>query len=430
LARIAVVVVSVDGFQTLHGGVGRLVRNVVYSTPHLKAALAARGHDIDLHFAEPSVSPTYRFWTARAFEELTATVSRHGGRFWRLVNPADGDPGPPPSIEQYAALSSAALQVAMGLTKEYDGVAVVGGDHYFALLPEYLGSILGYADLPIAVLHLTHSELPGESAVTQQVNARAAAAADCEKGIFIGPESEHMMEQYASRYGVESKDQILARTGIPIERLHVPFSDEDSATWQAKARALTERLGLSSEESLLITWGRASDDKGFDVLIGAMSLLREANARLVICSPVPFPEMERLAAGSPAKVTFLPGLEDRELHALLGAPNAKLALFSSRREPAAVAPLEAMWFGRRNSLNVMARRGLCFTETIRDGETGILIPDNTPETWAEYMGQALSHEQEAKTSMANLAADYVKHERSFTPNFTSFLSEFIERGLP
>ncbi|HEX5828191.1 MAG TPA: glycosyltransferase [Candidatus Limnocylindrales bacterium] len=166
----------------------------------------------------------------------------------------------------------------------------------------------------------------------------------------------------------------------------------DPAEFAPASRPLARlELGLDPAERILLQLGRMVPRKGIDTVIRATGqLLRDdLPVRLVVVggperdlSRVVLPELERLRAiareeGVADRVTFVGRREREELAAYYNA--ADVFVSTPWYEPFGITPLEAMACGTP----VLGSNVGGIKFTVRDGETGYLVPPNDPAALAE-----------------------------------------------
>jgi glycosyltransferase involved in cell wall biosynthesis len=166
------------------------------------------------------------------------------------------------------------------------------------------------------------------------------------------------------------------------------------------------RLGLGADEPVLLLVGRLMANKGVDVALRALAGWPHPRPRLMIAGDGPDRAMleelsQSLAVQS--RVSFV-GWE-KELRPLLAA--ADLMLAPSRAEGQSLVILEAMAAG----LPVVASAVGGIVESIRDGETGVLVPPEDPSALAEAV-MALLVDPDRRSGLAEAARRFVLEERT------------------
>lgn len=182
------------------------------------------------------------------------------------------------------------------------------------------------------------------------------------------------------------RDWIVAQ-GCPSERAHyLPNFAADLAGAVPAA--------LPGSAPRLLAMGRLHRNKGFDVAIRALAQVPDAT----LCIAGEGPEREALAAlahecGVAERVHLLGWRQDTG--ALLAA--CDLFVCSSRHEPLGNIVLEA-WSASRPVIAAAAQGP---SELIRDGETGLLVPVESPEALAGAIRAVLADPREAARLAAN-----------------------------
>ncbi|WP_419895940.1 glycosyltransferase [Roseomonas sp. USHLN139] len=181
----------------------------------------------------------------------------------------------------------------------------------------------------------------------------------------------------------------IAAQGFPAERVHyLPnFVDEMGGVLPAELEI------FQGGGTRLLALGRLHRNKGFDTLLRALPGL--PGAVLAIAGEGPErAALEALAAelGVAGRVRFLGWRQDAG--ALLAA--CDIFVCSSRHEPLGNMVLEA-WSAGKPVVAVAAQGP---TELIRDGENGLLVPQEAPEALAAAIAQLI----DAPARAASLAA--------------------------
>ena len=186
----------------------------------------------------------------------------------------------------------------------------------------------------------------------------------------------------------------VLRLGIPPERVPLVPSGVDAARFaplreagEEERRAARRALGLPREGPWVGTAATHHPRKGLDVLLRAAALLEGRGRRFFLLLAGEGPAGEELRAlsrelGLEGRVFFPGKVEPSErIYAALD-----VFCLPSRKEGLGVAALEAMASG----LPVAASRAGGLAESVRDGETGILVPPGDPRALAEGLERLLS----------------------------------------
>jgi len=210
-----------------------------------------------------------------------------------------------------------------------------------------------------------------------------------------------------------NRARLVAVYGLDPERVvAIPHGDEsllaELADAALDAPVLRRRLGLPGEARVVLLFGTLSRYKGVDVLIEAFARVveRVGEARLVIAGyPTPDFDLEahrRMAerAGVGAHVIWSPGyVPVREVAAWMRL--AEVAVFPYRDLSQSGALALTTTFG----LPAVASRVGAMAETIRDGETGRLVPPGEPVPLAEAIAALLADPAGAAAMGARAAAE-------------------------
>jgi D-inositol-3-phosphate glycosyltransferase len=203
----------------------------------------------------------------------------------------------------------------------------------------------------------------------------------------------------------------------------------------AKAR---QRLGLSMEEKVIVYVGRMLPRKDIRNIVRALALLAQQSERiqdvpllLVVGGeseepdPVATPEigeLQKLAMelGVLDRVRFVGRRQPGELRYYYCAGD--VAVTTPWYEPFGLTPLEAMACGR--PVIGSAVGGITFT--IKDGETGLLVPPRNPEALAASLQQLF--DQPALRAQMGLAARK-RVEREFTWSIVAMCTGALYESL-
>jgi D-inositol-3-phosphate glycosyltransferase len=193
----------------------------------------------------------------------------------------------------------------------------------------------------------------------------------------------------------QERNAIRQLYGAALEKITViPLGvDMDRFRPAAKAEA-RERLGLSQDERIVLFVGRLEPLKGVDILIGAASMLdSDVDCSVLIVggdetTQSQVAELQGLASalGVGERVAFV-GAVDHDLLPLYYNA-ADVCVVPSHYESFGLVAVEAMASG----VPVVASRVGGLTGTVKDGETGYLVPWLCPEPFAERIELLLDNE--------------------------------------
>jgi glycosyltransferase involved in cell wall biosynthesis len=178
--------------------------------------------------------------------------------------------------------------------------------------------------------------------------------------------------------------QFTGNFGFPLERVRTIYNPLDIDTIMAQSLWETAIVPAEGNVGIIVGMGRFSREKGFDLLLRAMSRVR-APARLLLLGEGRAEEKLRKLAkelGISEKVEFL-GFRKNPYPVLR---DATVFVLPSRYEGFPNGLAEAMALG----VPCIATR--CRTgpeELIADGENGLLVPVEDPETMARAIDRLL-----------------------------------------
>ncbi|MBI2216393.1 MAG: glycosyltransferase family 4 protein [Candidatus Rokubacteria bacterium] len=193
--------------------------------------------------------------------------------------------------------------------------------------------------------------------------------------------------------------QIEARcrdVGIRAERVHwIPgVADLPRFAGTIDAGPIRDEFKLGAAP-VIVSVSRLAPNRGHEQLLAGFRLLlgQMPDARLLLVGKGETRDrlealVAELALGD--RVIFT-GYRDRDLPAVLAAADC-FALMASGSDESCRAALEAMAAGRP----VVAGRSGALPETIVHGETGLLVPDDRPESVADALATVLGDRERAK----------------------------------
>lgn len=183
---------------------------------------------------------------------------------------------------------------------------------------------------------------------------------------------------------------------------------------------------LSFDEPTILCLGRLTDEKGFDICLGAFQLLQKKipKSKLIIAGDgCEKSFLKKLARGLGLKnnIFFMGEVPHKNVFDLLN--KASLVVVPSRYEAFGLTALEAMQLARP----IIASDVGGLTELIRHQETGLLVPKNDIDALATAMEYVLTQPKIA-TEMGQRAHEDVK-ERFGIPqlikNYTAIYSQIL-----
>jgi len=209
-------------------------------------------------------------------------------------------------------------------------------------------------------------------------------------------EADHLIAECPQ----DEEDLINLYNADPAQVTIIPCGFDPSELWPLSKPLARVSLGLAPDEPVVLHVGRMVPRKGVDnVIRGFARLTREHEiaARLLIVGgesdtpdPATTPEIGRLMAiaaaeGVAERVTFT-GRRGREaLKTYYSA--ADIFVTTPWYEPFGITPLEAMACGTPVVGSNVG--GIKFT--VRDGETGYLVPPNDPDALGERLAHLYTH---------------------------------------
>jgi glycosyltransferase involved in cell wall biosynthesis len=177
--------------------------------------------------------------------------------------------------------------------------------------------------------------------------------------------------------------ETVVALGVDRERISVIPNGIDAAPFETGCNCAAVRAGFGAplEAPLIVAVGRLAPEKGFDTLLRAFPATLDAHSEAHLILAGEGPEQERLKALITAE------LPHAALHVHLAgqvtavAPllcAADVVAIPSREEGQGIVALEAMAAGRA----IVATRVGGLTETVPDGECGLLVPPDSPASLA------------------------------------------------
>jgi D-inositol-3-phosphate glycosyltransferase len=198
----------------------------------------------------------------------------------------------------------------------------------------------------------------------------------------------------------------------------IPCGFDATEFWQVDQAIARQKLGLPPNEHLILQLGRLVPRKGVDTVIrGFGRLLQQYHiqAKLLIVGgesekPDPHltPEIGRLQAiatqeGINSQVTFVGSRNREQLKYYYSA--ADVFVTTPWYEPFGITPLEAMACGTP----VIGSKVGGIQYTVKDGETGYLVPPKNPDAIADRIAYLYKNPQ-VRDRLSHQAIQRVKHQ--------------------
>ena len=218
------------------------------------------------------------------------------------------------------------------------------------------------------------------------------------------------------------RDELLAYPGIKPERIRVLYPGLPLARLAAEAKSpLPAHIAAwlaKHPGPLLVQAAMLRPEKGHDLLLSALPELLKKHPTLRYVIAGDGERREQLAASIQAMKlgahVLLAGMVT-PLAPLLR--RATLAVMPSSYEPFGLSQCEALSL----STPVLASRVGGIPETVRHGETGLLVPPGERLAWVENIAWALDHPAEMQR-MADAGRDFVAREFSIDVNVDRLLA--------
>jgi glycosyltransferase involved in cell wall biosynthesis len=178
----------------------------------------------------------------------------------------------------------------------------------------------------------------------------------------------------------------LVAVGIARDRVTVIPNGIDMTAFEVSYDRGTVRAGygVPPEVPLIVAVGRLAPEKGLDTLLGAFPIIlaRLPDAHLIVAGDGPERERLRALAAENTERIHLIG-QVIAVAPLLAA--ADVVAIPSRSEGQGIVALEAMAAGRA----IVASRVGGLIETVRDGQTGLLVPPDATTPLADALSSLL-----------------------------------------
>lgn len=208
--------------------------------------------------------------------------------------------------------------------------------------------------------------------------------------------SSFIAKHIVHTYGVNPKKVRIVNRGIDLER----FSP-DNVT-EKRRSALREAWNTRKDQKIILMPARLSPIKGHTLLIEAMAHLPQERAQAVAVILGDAQGREGYRRGLEASIRSSGLQNEIRIVSHCNDMAAAYSLASVVVVPSCIpegfgrVPVEAMAMG----VPVIASDLGAMRDTVRDGETGWLLPPSNPRLWAETIVRALALSPEERSEMA------------------------------
>ena len=337
----------------------------------LARELAERGHQVDV-------------FTRRAEPHAPETVAI-GGSSARVVHI---DAGPPRQIEKESMsdhLDAFEAGILAFVQREQLGYDVIHSHYWLSgVVGERLKALWG---VPHVAMFHTLGEIKSRARISEsepdlRIAAEQAIVRDAERIVVAGQDER---QQLVRLYDADADRIAVVPCGVNLD-LFQPIAKDEAR----------RQLGLRDDDRILLFVGRIEPLKGVDILLGAAAQVESESDCFVLViggdSSAREGEMAHLRdlashLGIAERVNFLGAVDHERLPLFYNA--ADVCVVPSFYESFGLVALEAMACGTP----VVASRVGGLTATVRDGETGYLIPWRCPEPFAERLELLLDNEE-------------------------------------
>ena len=284
----------------------------------------------------------------------------------------------------------------------------------YSCLPEFLHNLRRFQEKEGTVYELLHSHYWLSVCAAERLKAQLgiphvatfhtlgevknrARAAEMEPVLRLEVEKKAVpIADALIAFTAEEKDNLISIYGAQPEKVKVIPCGVDTDLFRPmdKGKARSE-LGLPNSSQILLFAGRIQPFKGIDILLRAVARLldnRELHLFIIGGDSESDGEVTRLRTlsaelGIDGKVTFCGAMEHGEMPLFYGA--ADICVVPSYHESFGLVALEALACG----IPVVASRVGGLATIIKDGETGYLIDELSPEAFAQRLELLLGDEK-------------------------------------
>ncbi|MEW2297883.1 glycosyltransferase [Streptomyces sp. NPDC006743] len=419
--RLAVLLLTNEGFRQVDGGVARYIHNILDARDDVAALAGKRGIQVEWHVAERANCAGLD--EQRFAQALERYVHQGSVRYHPLADPR-AHSWEVDHFEHCVALGAAAGQAALTVAGGADSLLVVSGMSMFAMAARFIIRAADQFGLAASYVHMTHNPVlrPGGDAELPETYADSVMGnlARSDPRVSIGWESHWMRRQYQQVYGIPDDKTLYARAGVPTDAAKFRPGPSNGA--------LLEQLGIPTDRDLVVSWGRGVAEKGFHKLVDA-ARLTEDRLVPVILNPRPYPDLEEHARRSGSPAVLLHGQDDEVLTALCQWPRTLCAAFLSEREAASVTPIEAALMNNGRGLVLAVLPTGVYPELVEHGVNGLVAAGRDTAAAAALLTAVVELPRGDREAMSRAAWTRARDEHDFRTNWRSSFKAMLERHL-
>lgn len=348
--KTALIVAAADGISTMQSGVGMVVQSFFEAFSDISYSIG--NPDLDLYAVCPLVNRNSNDFSEKAYGLVNDKCIEYGGSVIMLDKNISGislneiwkgtkDSSP---SQIWNLLCKELINFSLDSLKKYDKIILICHDTLFANISNYTNN------KNIEICWIPHSlgTLFCDPNQMERIDfEKNSVARFVRNGNWIGYISEITKDHLMKKYNVPKENIIPFLSGIYFES-HRYFSSNFT-------QKLLKENNIPKDKILIFSWGRCSDQKGFDLIIGAYkNLLRQFpecsdKYHLVLICPTETTykeyldlineELRQLPKNS---FTIFDKFQENLQYNLLRYENTEIILLCSRYESFGLTSIEAL----------------------------------------------------------------------------------------
>jgi D-inositol-3-phosphate glycosyltransferase len=249
------------------------------------------------------------------------------------------------------------------------------------------------------------------------------ASARIQSNIYIGAICRFMTDHLIEYYGADKESFVPSHSSLLLEENTNKEIEGDEIC------CILDKYGIPREKDIILSFGRASWIKGFDVLVKSIAGIKKDIHLVLIASPFEIdPSVYENAIQQNCSNGYTLVTEfSRDLPMVLCQHRrCRIVVCPSRGEPFSNIPLEVALWARNGGPVVLASDVDGFLEQITDGYNGFLFNVGSAEDLANRINIIMQMTDRELSTIRMNAYERVINERSFLNNFDSLLRALWE----